>query len=120
MQAYMQGNPGNPGNPGQGPPNNPPNFQGGASIHAQAQKATKEFQKSVRMAYVRQKADADQLYFMFADDYVLCEEIWGVTQFMVQVDDIRSHKAALRRRFANMQYTKQELGNAMKYRRFGF
>ena len=72
------------------------------------------------MAYVRAKADADPLYFIFADDYILVEEIHGAAQFMVQIDDVRSHKAFLRNKFARMQYTKQEMGMAMKFRRFGF
>ena len=72
------------------------------------------------MSFVRTRCDADPLSFYFADPYWLIEEINGATGQMVQYDDIMSQKNTLRRRYAAMQYTKAEIGQAMKSRRFGF
>ena len=120
MQAF--GNQGGYGNGGQGngPPNQPPPGYYGAQTYAQAMKASKDFEKAYRMTFVKTRADADPLSFLFADEYYLIEQINGVTQQMVLVEDIRTMKASLRRQFAAMQYSKQELGMAMKYRRQGF
>ena len=112
-------NGGNNGGMGNGPPGVPPNWPFGASIQAQANKAGKDFNKAFRMTFVRTWANLDEIAFLYADEYQLCEEIATHLNQLVEVDDIRTQKQIIRRKYTALQFSKEELGSAAKFKRFG-